>query len=186
MTTRLNRRRMDADDSLGADPLTRAPRFALPFREPPIFQQENNRSNSSLVRRTRGRERERVREGTFTFVRRGSEREISNGRWNSSCLSSPSHHETRSEIDIYGLPGMLKRTTPAFRRGLLRRRLRIETNCQLFSYLTGVTGILSFRRNVTWPPSPASFYQPRAIAKRKAFSHRRLCISAWPSTARDP
>lgn len=53
---------------------------------------------------------------------------------------------------------MLKRTTPAFRRGLLRRRLRIETNCQLFSYLTGVTGILSFRRNVTWPQSPSSFY----------------------------
>lgn len=88
----------------------------------------------------------------------------------------PSYYETRSEIDIYGLPGMLKRTTPAFRRGLLRRRLRIETNCQLFSYLTGVTGILSFRRNVTWPPSPSSFYQPRirAYQPRGGFARSRV------------
>lgn len=41
------------------------------------------------------------------------------------------------QIDIYGRPGMLERTTPAFRAGLLCRRLRIKTNCQLFPYLTG-------------------------------------------------
>lgn len=73
MTTRLNRRRMDADDSLGANPLTRAPLVSR-------FHSGNRRSSNKKIidriprsydQRERERGRNREREGTFTFVRRG-------------------------------------------------------------------------------------------------------------------
>lgn len=85
MTTRLNRRRMDADDSLGANPLTRAPLVSR-------FHSGNRRSSNKKIidriprsydQRERGRGRNREREKELSRSSGvESEREISNGRWN--------------------------------------------------------------------------------------------------------
>lgn len=75
------------------------------------------------IDRQRGNPFDRIesswRPGTFPYRRTSRHKELVLRGWETSSVGFTVIHETRSKIDIYGVPGTLKRTTPAFRLSIM-------------------------------------------------------------------